>query len=744
MIEAINIADVATYASTPEILSNLSKLNYLFGSNGTGKTTVSRVIADEEKHPSCTVTWKRGTKLQPMVYNHDFVDRNFHQSAELKGVFTLGETQGDTLAKIKAAKLDLDVLTAKLEALSLNLNGEDGRSGKKGELAILEAGLKDKCWAQKQKHDAKLQGGFEGYRNNTERFKAKVLEELDSNTATLQTQETLEINAESVFGSTPIDEDLITAIDTNELLNHETNAILKKRIVGKEDVDIGAMIKRLGSSDWVLKGRAFYDANDGACPFCQQRTTEAFAESLNEYFDETFAADSKAIADLATNYSTDATRFQQEVAAIIATSSKFLDVKKLKAEKELLDSRVTLNNQRLTDKKKEASQVVSLESMSNVVNAIEALIGSANAQIEAHNTTVANLAAERATLTSQVWKFVSDELKNDLAAFRTAKNGLEQAIAGITSSIETATFEKSGKSGEIQELEKLTTSVQPTIDGINQLLTSFGFQGFELAEAVSGTSYKLVRSDGTDAKATLSEGEKTFVSFLYFYHLLKGSESNSGMTTDRIVVFDDPVSSLDSDILFIVASLMKGLFDEVRSDTGYIKQIFVLTHNVYFHKEVTYNPKRKNDKKLNEESFWIVRKPGLVSKVEEYPMNPIKTSYQLLWEEVKKPERSNLAIQNTLRRILENYFKILGGIDFNELCELFDGQEKIVCRSLCSWVHDGSHHAHDDLYVSIDDSTVDTYLKVFRAIFSKSKHAAHYEMMMGDAFEQGPDVATDP
>jgi hypothetical protein len=34
----------------------------------------------------------------------------------------------------------------------------------------------------------------------------------------------------------------------------------------------------------------------------------------------------------------------------------------------------------------------------------------------------------------------------------------------------------------------------------------------------------------------------------------------------------------------------------------------------------------------------------------------------------------------------------------------------------------------------MDCAMVETYLRVFRAIFTKSKHAAHYEMMMGDAF----------
>lgn len=136
---------------------------------------------------------------------------------------------------------------------------------------------------------------------------------------------------------------------------------------------------------------------------------------------------------------------------------------------------------------------------------------------------------------------------------------------------------------------------------------------------------------------------------------------------------------------------------------------------------------------MNEETFWIVRKPAHITKIEKFPSNPIKTSYELLWSEVRNPDRSNLTIQNTLRRILENYFKILGGVDPDEITGMFEGKEKMICKSLFSWVNDGSHYAHDDLYVTIDSSTVESYLKVFRAIFDKTEHFAHYEMMMGDA-----------
>ena len=140
---------------------------------------------------------------------------------------------------------------------------------------------------------------------------------------------------------------------------------------------------------------------------------------------------------------------------------------------------------------------------------------------------------------------------------------------------------------------------------------------------------------------------------------------------------------------------------------------------------------------MNEETFWVVRKSGTQTKVEKQDTNPIKTSYELLWAEVKKPDVSSLTIQNTLRRILENYFKILGGVDPDEICTKFEGRNRLICKSLFSWVNDGSHSVHDDLYVSNADATVETYLQIFKEIFEKTDHIAHYNMMMGEAQQQG-------
>ncbi|MGI9488047.1 MAG: AAA family ATPase, partial [Geminicoccaceae bacterium] len=191
------------------------------------------------------------------------------------------------------------------------------------------------------------------------------------------------------------------------------------------------------------------------------------------------------------------------------------------------------------------------------------------------------------------------------------------------------------------------------------------------------------------------------------------------------------VSSLDSDVLFIVSSLIKRIFAEIREKEGHIKQIFILTHNVYFHKEVSFDPKRHQQAARSDETFWIVRKADRVSKIERHRENPVSTSYELLWKDVKNSELLGQSIQNTLRRILEHYFKILGGMDYDEICELFDGNDKHICKSLFSWVHAGSHDVLDDLHVASNEITAAAYLRVFHEIFVKSRHECHYNMMMG-------------
>jgi wobble nucleotide-excising tRNase len=741
MIERIEIAGCASYGDQVQMMDGLATFNFVYGANGAGKTTVSRLIANHSPYSACAVHWRSGAKLDTLVYNRDFVHANFNQTSDLKGIFTLGEKNIEILEKIASTKDQIAVLNTKMGNLANTLGGTDGKGGKTGELAAVEQSFKDECWELKKKHDMKLQGAMAGYRNDAQKFKDKLLTECLSTASISLTQLELEKKAESVFGPAPVIEPAQLLVNDAALLTLQVDPILKKRVLGKDDVDIAGMIKKLGNSDWVKQGVVFFELNEEYCPFCQQPAPEQLSASLGEYFNETFLQDTAAIVALQSDYKLQGERVQQVLQSAVGSKSKFLEVEKLATEKAIFDSRFQLNLQRIENKRKEPSQIIDLEPLDQVMSAAKQLIAEANQKIQAHNTMVANLTSEKQTLTKQVWIFLATvEIKSKFVSYQTAKGNIEKAISSIAAAVTNTKAEKTSKEAELRTLEKSTTSIQPTVNEINKILKSFGFTNFSLATSSSGTSYVICRADGSNAKDTLSEGERSFITFLYFYHLLRGSESAFGVTNDRVVVFDDPVSSLDSDILFIVGSLIKQVLEDVRMKKSPVMQVFVLTHNVYFHKEVTFNPKRTSGA-LTEETFWTIRKVNDVSSVIKHADNPVRTSYDLLWSEVRTPTLSSQTIQNTLRRILENYFRILGGMDTDAICNQFEGYEKLICRSLFSWVNDGSHSVHDDLYISADEKAVESFLMVFRQVFTKLGHPNHYKMMMGKAYVEEQPVA---
>jgi len=127
-----------------------------------------------------------------------------------------------------------------------------------------------------------------------------------------------------------------------------------------------------------------------------------------------------------------------------------------------------------------------LEFISNVVSKIKHTIDTANDLVANHNKMVANLSQERQALTSQVWKYLLEvELKADLNKYKVKRTELNKAIDEITKQIELTTAEKKSMSAQIRELEKKTTSIQPTLSAINSLLSSFGFNSFSLAKPIT-------------------------------------------------------------------------------------------------------------------------------------------------------------------------------------------------------------------------------------------------------------------
>jgi wobble nucleotide-excising tRNase len=186
MIESISLSSIATYSPTqPENIPNLKPVNFFYGANGAGKTTISRLIEKPSISATSSITWLRNNAIPAMVYNNDFITSNFSDSKELQGVFTLGKAEQARLDRLKDIKDKRKLHEQSKTKSTVMLDGEDGKSGKNAELVSLEAKLVARCWEQKTKHDEHFKGAFTGLRNNREAFKARMLQERASNSSSL-------------------------------------------------------------------------------------------------------------------------------------------------------------------------------------------------------------------------------------------------------------------------------------------------------------------------------------------------------------------------------------------------------------------------------------------------------------------------------------------------------------------------------------------------------------------------------
>ena len=202
------------------------------------------------------------------------------------------------------------------------------------------------------------------------------------------------------------------------------------------------------------------------------------------------------------------------------------------------------------------------------------------------------------------------------------------------------------------------------------------------------------------------------------------------MGQNKVIVIDDPISSLDSNVLFIVSSLVKNILSLCREGKQSIKQVIVSTHNIYFHKEITFLGGRDHWPKT-QTAFFIIRKKNQISSIVEYSENQIQSSYEMMWDEIRSPQNGTAkSIFNTMRRILENYFNITGGMDYEKCISEFEGEDRIICKSLISCINEQSHTISDDYFMCLADSEVSHYLRIFKEIFEKMNHLSHYNMMM--------------
>ena len=180
-----------------------------------------------------------------------------------------------------------------------------------------------------------------------------------------------------------------------------------------------------------------------------------------------------------------------------------------------------------------------------------------------------------------------------------------------------------------------------------------------------------------------------------------------------------------------------------------VAQIFILTHNGYFHVNVT--PEYENN--YSAVNFYQITKNANQSHIklriktkdgENYNVNPIKNSYAALWRELDEVETS-ISACNIIHRILGYYFLNLCGYTNKKLeTELLinnsdkflkdengnDTQERFnLVRSFLEYLDHSQNTVGNEVYF-VDGIDVQTCRDTFKLVFDTMQQSQHYEMMM--------------
>ncbi|NCC15741.1 MAG: hypothetical protein EOM28_05250 [Clostridia bacterium] len=732
-------------------------INFFYGNNGTGKSTIARAIYANEG-----LSWQTGktaADYSVLVYNQEFVEANFRDYGKLKGVFTVGEQN---------IKIQTDIAEkAAQRAEQEKLNGENTTEKERKESArnTLLDSFQATCWDKTKA----IRDGFDATQSGFKRkaqFAEKVLQTGNPNQHDMGELRTLYETAFDPNAATY--KEFQPTGGTARLKGSPGNDLLNKPITSSSDTPFAGFIKAIKATDWVRQGHEhFAETPEGKCPYCQQELPDDFEEQVAACFDGQYQEDIDALRQFREDYASDMQSFLDVLNGNLQGAFPKLDLTEYKAKIALLEKTIEINIQRIADKLKEPSSVVTLENVKTLRDEINNLIEGFNKQIQANNGIVGAKRQKQAECTRKVWELIAFTLQSDVSTYRGRRKTFDDEITALMKLITDGGKTSRDLGNEIADLNKRVVSTAPTIKSINDLLRDSGFQGFTLREKRGQQNvYEVVRHDGTVADK-LSEGERNFIAFLYFYHLVRGSHTDSDVSKDKIVVIDDPVSSMDSCVLFIVSTLVREMVGvcfnnaeyreqerEVQGD--YIKQIFILTHNVYFHREITYNQASRYqcvsfyviNKASNNSSVKLCIRQCLTKPTEQENLNPVQNSYAALWGEYREVDTA-IPLMNVIRRILEYYFMQLCGYDGVNVRKrvLDEHRDKFVetpaeglpdytkyhlATAMLSYINANSVGFSDGLNYVDDCTDITLYKDVFKLIFEALEQEQHYKMMMGE------------
>lgn len=722
----LKLKGVKSYSAEKEVDIDLSQpVTLIYGQNGSGKSTISGYFSGyhPEKYLNCS--FQSNEEFKYFVFNQEYIDYKFHNEAYQAGIFTLNEGNLGLNKEINKNKNRITEIQKILEDTDKTI--EDKTRIKK---TVIDTCAKDIF--ERTINDRKLLEYFLNGAKRTVNFYQKMRDIRPTPLA--QDAEQIAEQLKQLLRSRGTKFDELSELEIYGLPSEITKLLLIP-LVASSDTQFAAMVQQLGNADWVRSGTKYI--HDDTCPFCQQNFhSQSVFDELSKMFDKSYEEAIEKLSNTDTKVSQEIellesfTEHLRKHPAVDDDSHIFNTIKSLQ---QVLRSQL----ESLSKKIEKPSQAVSSEKIGGFNQLLKDELATLNIKIKRNNQLATNFDKELSHLEADALNYLRNLSNNYLVKCDEQLKEIEYIIESEHNKTRDLIHEKLKLSKLNSKLIEQMSVIQPTINNINNNLKLLGITDFSIiCHDETLKLYRLQRQSfpkDNQVFKSLSEGEKTIIALLYFIESCYGQDIENKTSLSKLIVIDDPISSLSHNYIYEVASMIKRKL----ISTKLAKHIIILTHNIFFFQEImlsTYKrlaPERTTPKNCS--LYRIVK--GSHSDCIPLSMHDMLNEYQALWQtlrDVREKRSLPVVLPNTMRNILEYYFS------FSSKQEKLEKALDKLATEYSAGDYDSfyraiNRHSHSDgrniLSTGVID--VDMYFRLFQKIFEETKDIEHYNAMMG-------------
>lgn len=734
MIKKISIHNYKSFhPTTPTVIDidTSKQATFIYGLNGAGKSAIGEVIHGRSVHDQafahCHVETTGTGPFRYLVYNHAFVSRVIGET--MPGIFTIGEPDTAKQKEIDQKEAENVALDAALLKLS-----ERVETAKKQVEAQTARGIEEVWKAHGLGKKTELAHLLAGYGRDKKKFFEDLRKWAVDKDTPLDSMHRLEQRWVDASGTETSKS--APQVDLTGLTEIETDSIWAETIEVSATSRLAPLIAKLGISDWVAAGHEY--AKEDQCPFCQQGLPHDFHEELAKLLEGGRKLKIDKIDGMVSNYALRLERLQERMSGVFddpITKDTGLELSWSKLEGQM---KANLALMRTKQVKPRDSVVIKGSDPKPLIAALETL----KAKTDDFNQRIKDRDGERTSIRTMFYQVLFADRAEAYASHDAVLAPLNTQLATERANAKEVEDQIRANAGRLAELRQSQTGVDASVEAINRRLKELGIDAFWIKpKEGDGHLYCLARPRDANCTAqTLSEGEKTLISFLYFIELIRGTHEEDGVVDigKTIVVIDDPISSLSQNFIYDVATIIQHQLIKPADGEAKVRQIIVLTHNLFFFHELVHQ--LAQSKLANAHRKCQMLRAHKHEYTTVVPLDPTSymNDYDSLWQVLRDAKDNQAMVQvvpNTMRCILEQFFSFTAGVDdfaaALEKLAVQDSSHKF--KALQRYLNRGSHK--DGINgPPMDWSQYDVpyYLAKLRALLTEAGHEHHYLRKMGE------------